>query len=223
MAILSNEDKAAVSTRLNEMQKPVRLIFFSQRVAQCQYCAPTEELVTELAELSDKLSLEKYNLVADSAAAKLYNIDKIPATVIAGIGDDGNVVDYGIRFFGIPSGYEFASFLEDIIMISTGESGLSERTKKALAKLTTPVNLKVFVTPTCPYCPRAVFLAHQMAFESEHIAGHMIEASEFPQLSQKYSVMAVPKTVINDGESFEGALPEDAFLMPILQAVGVKI
>ncbi|MCD6417881.1 thioredoxin family protein [bacterium] len=223
MAILSDDDKAAIRGRLQGMKKPVRLIFFTQQLAECQYCIPTEELVTELAELSDKLSLEKYNLVLDKEMSDMYAIDKIPAIIVAGLNEKDEVVDYGIRFFGIPSGYEFASLLEDILMISTGESGLSDSTKKALEKIDTPIDIKVFVTPTCPYCPQAVLMAHKLAFQSEHIVGHMIEASEFPHLSNKYGVMAVPKVVINDSNSFEGALPEEAFIMPVLQTAGVKV
>ncbi len=69
--------------------------------------------------------------------------------------------DYGIRYYGIPSGYEFSSLIEDIKLIASGESGLSAQTKQWVADLQDPVHLQVFVTPTCPYCPQAVILAHE--------------------------------------------------------------
>jgi alkyl hydroperoxide reductase subunit AhpF len=100
----------------------------------------------ELAELSDKITLEVYDFVDDKEVAEQYNIDKIPATVVMKGGDGAK--DYNIRYFGIPSGYEFSSLIEDIMMVSAEDSGLSETTKEYLASLSEPVHLQVFVTPT---------------------------------------------------------------------------
>jgi hypothetical protein len=65
-----------------------------------------------------------------------------------------------------------------------------------------------------------VRLAHHLAVASDLVRGDCIEANEFPDLSQRYMVMAVPKTVINDRASFEGALPEAQFVEQVLRAVG---
>jgi alkyl hydroperoxide reductase subunit AhpF len=100
----------------------------------------------ELAELSDKITLEVYDFVDDKEIAEQYNIDKIPATVVMKGGDQAK--DYNIRYFGIPSGYEFSSLIEDILMVSAEDSGLSDTTKEYLASLSEPVHLQVFVTPT---------------------------------------------------------------------------
>jgi alkyl hydroperoxide reductase subunit AhpF len=106
------------------------------------YCRETRQLMEEITELSDKITLEEYDFVADKDVVKRYSIDKIPATVVEGD------KDYGIRFFGIPAGYEFGTLIEDIIMISKGDSGLEPETRLALATLSEPVHLQVFVTPT---------------------------------------------------------------------------
>ena len=124
-------------------------------------------------------------------------------------GEDGaEDVDYGIRFYGIPSGYEFVSLLEAIKLVGGAAPSLSPATLQALETLTEPLHLQVFVTPTCPYCPRAVVLAHQMAFASSLVQADMVEATEFPQLSMKYNVMGVPRTVVNEEIHIEGAVPE---------------
>ncbi len=120
---------------------PVRLVMFTQEI-ECEYCAETRQLVEEIAELSPKITAEIYNFVTDKPKAEEYKVDKIPAIAIIG------QKDYGIRFYGIPSGYEFTTLLEDIVDVSRGESGLSEASKKALASLTKPVHIQVFVTPT---------------------------------------------------------------------------
>ncbi len=120
---------------------PVRLVMFTQEI-ECEYCAETRQLVEEIAQLSPKITAEIYNFVTDKPKAEEYKVDKIPAIAIIG------QKDYGIRFYGIPSGYEFSALLEDIVDVSRGESGLSEASKKALAGLTKPVHIQVFVTPT---------------------------------------------------------------------------
>jgi len=89
--------------------------------------------------------------------------------------------------------------------------------------LTKEVNIQVFVTPTCPYCPMAVRLAHQMALESPLITASMIEASEFPELSQKYDVMGVPKSIFNETITLEGAVPEEVYLEQVLKAADEQV
>jgi alkyl hydroperoxide reductase subunit AhpF len=93
------------------------------------------------------------------------------------------------------------------------------RLKEVLKGLKRPVHLQVFVTLTCPYCPAAVQLAHRMALESDLVRADMVESAEFPHLVQRYGVFAVPKTVVNEGFGFEGALPEPLFLEEIMRAI----
>jgi glutaredoxin-like protein len=180
---------------------------------ECQYCAETRQIAEELAALSDKILVEVYDFMKDKEVAEHYNIDKIPAMVLLKGGDKPK--DYNIRFYGIPSGYEFSTLIQDILMVGKGESGLSEDAKVAINKLAGELHLQVFVTPTCPYCPPAVHLAHQMAFESDLIRGDMVEAIEFPHLSSKYQVQGVPRTVINETDHLEGAAPEQMLIAKI--------
>jgi alkyl hydroperoxide reductase subunit AhpF len=117
------------------------MVNFTQEL-ECQYCRETNALIRELGELSDKILTETYNFITDKEATARFSIDKIPATVIMG-GDDK-----GIRFYGIPSGYEFATLIETIKMISAGESGLSQKSKDFVKTLVKPVHLQVYFTPT---------------------------------------------------------------------------
>jgi glutaredoxin-like protein len=214
MSILRDEDKKAVQERLAPMTGEVKLVMFTQEM-ECQYCRETHELLEEVSALSDKLSVEIYDFVKDKDKAEAYNIDKVPATLVL----DKDESRKNLRYYGVPSGYEFASLLDDILMVSSGDSGLSDATKEALAKLEKDVHMQVFVTPTCPYCPGAVRLAHQMAFESDKVTGDMVEATEFPQLSMKYNVRGVPRTIINEDNAVEGMMPEANVLEEVLKAV----
>ncbi len=141
MAFLQDKDRTIIQTRFESLDHPVKLINFTQD-QECMYCAETRKLMEEVAELSDKISLEVFDFVADQEQVKKYSIDKIPATVVEG------PKDYGIRFFGVPSGYEFGTLVEAIILASNGDSGLKPETREALAQLAEPVHLQVFVTPT---------------------------------------------------------------------------
>jgi len=194
-----------------ELRDEVRLVFFTQDI-ECEFCEEAREFLQELASLSKKIKVEVYDFMKDSDKAKEYGIDKIPA--IAMIGSK----DYGIRFYGLPSGYEFPVFIDDIVDISKGDSRLSEKVKVLLKSINKPLHIQVFVTPTCPYCPRMASIAHQMAMESDFIRADTVEIIEFPHLARKYNVMSVPKTVINDTLEFIGALPEDQFLEKVLLA-----
>ncbi len=216
MSFLSEKDGKVVSERLAVLPNPVVLVVFTQEF-ECEYCKATRELAQELVSLSGgKLTVEVYEFVRDSVKADSLGIDKIPALAVLG----GKGEDHRIRFFGVPAGYELASLLEAIEMISKGESGLSPATKEKLKALDAPLNLQVFVTPTCPYCPRAVVLAFRMAMESTQVTASMVEATEFPLLASRYRVSGVPHTVIGDSpQAMEGVYPEAAAADAVLAVV----
>lgn len=219
MPLISEKDAKHLRHEFEaELVDPVKLVMFTQAF-ECQFCAETRQIVEEVAALSDKITAEIYDFVTDKPVAEMYGVDKIPAIVILHV-VDGEERDYGIRFYGIPSGYEFTSVIEDIMDLSRGESGLQAKSKEAVEAITEPVHFQVFVTPTCPYCPQAVRLAHKFAMESDLIRADMIEAIEFPHLANKYSVFGVPRTVINETVHQEGAVPELLMLDKLLQAVG---
>ncbi|MCS7258343.1 MAG: thioredoxin family protein [candidate division WOR-3 bacterium] len=194
---------------IKNLKEPVKLIVFTQEL-ECQYCRENRILAEELSKLSPLINLEVYNFLTDKEKVSEYQVEMVPATVIVG------KKDYGIKFYGIPAGYEFTSLIETITMISNDNSQLQEKTKLELQKITRPINIKVFVTPTCPYCPGAVILANRFALESFAVTSAMIEATEFPHLSNKYQVYAVPKTVINETVTFVGQLSEEEFLEKLL-------
>jgi len=185
------------------------------------FCSETQQLLEEVSQISDKISLDIYDLDKDTEQVTKYKVDKAPAIVIAAKGGD-DIKDYGIRYYGIPSGHEFSSLIQDILQVSERDSGLQPATREFLRSLTQPVHLQVFVTPTCPYCPRAVILTHRMAMESEMLTADMVEAQEFYELANKYGVSGVPHTDINDGRgTVVGAVPEEHFVAEIRRALGL--
>lgn len=201
MTFITDSLKKEIEPMLAKLIRNVKLVYFTQKT-ECRFCTETRELLTELSDLSPMIELEILDYQADRLRAEELGIDKIPATVV--MADENR----GIRFFGIPSGYEFASLLDAINMVSSSKTDLSQETQTFLDNLQTDIHLQVFVTPTCPYCPGAVTLAHRMAHYSPRVKADMLEATEFPHLARKYNVMGVPRTVINESVFLEGAAPE---------------
>jgi glutaredoxin-like protein len=175
-----------------------------------------------VAALSDLIFLSIHDVDKEPDLAKLYKVEgKAPAIVIAAREGD-QITDFGIRYLGIPSGHEFTTLIQSILLVSGRDSGLAPQTREYIKALTKPLHLQVFVTPTCPYCPRAVVLAHQIAMENPAmVLAEGVEAMEFQELSEKYMISGVPDTVINDDAGrVVGAVPEQNLLAELMRAIG---
>ena len=144
--LLNDDVQNQVREAFNELQEPVQILFFGSK-EQCEYCDDTLKLIKEVADLSDKLNVQAFDVEADAAVAENYNVSLTPGLVIAAEGQDGPV-DYGVRYAGIPSGHEFSSLIQDLLLVSRRDSGLNQQTRDFLADLKEPVYLQVFVTPT---------------------------------------------------------------------------
>jgi alkyl hydroperoxide reductase subunit AhpF len=143
MAILNDRDRLAVTEELRKLAGPVKLVVFVEQLGPgAEYSVETERLVREVAECSDQVTVEVYNLHIDRDRAAAYGIERTPAIVIEG------ARDYGIRFFGIPAGYEFTNLIDGMQVAASGEPRLSPETLERLRGVTTPIHLQVFTTPT---------------------------------------------------------------------------
>ena len=145
---LLNEDIInQVKQLFNEqLVHPVEIIYFSKN-DPCETCEDTYQLLEEIPSLSDKLHFSAYNLNDNPPLAQHYKVELAPSLVVTGR-DGDKLLEYGLRFAGIPSGYEFSSLIQDILLVSRRDSGLKSEIREELKGLTNPVHLKVFVTPT---------------------------------------------------------------------------
>ena len=128
------------------LKEPVAVLLFGSR-ENCDYCNDTRQLLEELVAIDERLSLTVYDLESDADVAKHYRVDKSPAIVIAAKNGD-QITDYGIQYSGIPSGHEFSTLINDLIIVSGRDSGLAPQTREFLKKIEKPLHLQVFVTPT---------------------------------------------------------------------------
>jgi alkyl hydroperoxide reductase subunit AhpF len=142
MAILTERDRTAVKTELAKLAGPVKLVVFTTQLGASEYSLETERLVREVAECSDQVTVEILNLHIDRARAEAYGVDRVPAIVVEG------ARDYGIRFLGVPAGYEFTNLIDAMQAAASGEAKLSPETLERIRGLRESIQIQVFATPT---------------------------------------------------------------------------
>jgi len=142
MPLITDDVAAQLKTEFANLASPVRLAVFSAALADPE-SEQVKRLVEELAALEPKITAESYNFVLDKEKVAELGIQRIPAIAILGAEKD-----YGIRMYGLPSGYEFGTLIDAILDVSSGQSGLGDATRAALAEVKGPVQIQVFSTPT---------------------------------------------------------------------------
>ncbi|MFO7583856.1 MAG: hypothetical protein R6W69_03925 [Anaerolineales bacterium] len=144
--LLNDEIVTQLRDAFQKMEHPVELMLFvSQK--NCEYCTETRQLLEEVTPLSDLLGLRVYDLDADADVAAKFNISAAPAILILAL-EGEQVTDLGVRYMGIPSGHEFGTLIQAILLVSGRDSGLTPATREYLKGLTSSLLLQVFVTPT---------------------------------------------------------------------------
>ena len=178
----------------------------------------TLALLREVASTSERVTVVERSLGA-VPDVRQRGIVRTPTIVLR---ERGSTRD-NVRFVGLPAGYEFQTLVEGLRMMGTGDSGLGEESAARIAAITAPVRLQAFVTPTCPYCPRAVLAAFRLALANPQVTAEGVEASEFPALAQRYRISGVPDTIIDGPAGQErvlGGQPDRAFVDAVLKVAG---
>jgi len=197
----------------SRLENEVEIIYINSRDPICQYCPVIKQLYREITSLTDKIKFIELFLEDDHDIIEKLGVKNAPATILRGLNKGW------IKFYGIPAGNEFPSFIDAIVMISTGEDGLPDYVKGEITRIDKSINIKTFVTPSCPYCPKMVYTTYQFAMVNEFIEAEAWESLEFPDISAYYDVYAVPKVVINDKVSWEGLVPPEYLIEKIREAI----
>jgi glutaredoxin-like protein len=215
------KDQDAIRMKFaQELLGPVKIDYFTQKELDiilpgrepCATCKPTRDMLRELAALSDLISLRVHNFEDEREEAARFGVERIPGIVLRG--RDTAM----LKLYGMPGGTEFPSFLDTIADVSCKAVLLSQESVKSLRKVKEDLRVKVFIAPTCPYCPGPARAAFQMSIANPRVKPEVIEANEFPELAQRYNVRAVPLTVIEDRIAVTGAVPEKALVEQVLKA-----
>lgn len=216
MPLIPPADETRLRDDFEKMPGHVTLAFFTQTL-ECDACPQVAQILREVTDLTDKIVFQELNPVLEPARASRFGIDHVPGLAILATDPAGVTHDLGLRFLGVPSGYEFISLVHGILLAGGRQPELSAETLARLTELQRPMTIRVFTTPTCVYCPRAVNLAFDLAAASPHITAFAVEATGFPDVVRQYRVSGVPKTVVDDHIEILGAVPEEEF---VAQAFG---
>lgn len=213
MGLINRENAKYLKEHFRSFKNPVNILYFNSEKTNPDFCSSTRLILDELSSISPKINLKIFDFEKEKDEVQKYNIMMPPATVIQ------SDRDIGLRYYGIPSGYEFSTLINSITMVGRGRIDISEEVRKRSSLLKEKVEIMVFVTPSCPHCPRAAAIVHKLAFINENIKGTVIEANEFPELSKEFKVMTVPKTIINKNHSFEGIYRDERFVEELIKGI----
>ena len=192
---------------LDQLPNTVPLYLFTKEGYNDVYNQAAKEVVRGFAELSRKVELHELNL--DDELAKKYQVDISPAILF-------DPDHFSIRFLGAPIGEEGRTLLEAVVLIGLGKSNLSEQSVKIIEKVNSPRKVKVFSSPTCPYCPQQAVNALKSAVaKPELISLEIVDIQANPHLAELYSAHSVPQTFANDVLIAQGAQPEELFILSL--------
>jgi len=213
MGFLREEDKEYLREEFEKkLKRKVELLHFTDKNNQSEYSRDTRALLEELVELNEYLTLTVKDC-SDKEELESEGLELCPSTKIK------SERRGFMNFYGAPAGYEFQSLVEDIIDMGSDNLPLPPDIVKELSKISKPIDIKIFITATCPYCTKAVRTAHLFSLVNDNIKASMVDSHGFPELAMKHNVSSVPHIVVNDNVSFVGALPEKEFLAKIIEVI----
>lgn len=213
MGLISEEDRKYLEEEFkNNINREVKLLYFRKEGDESEYSKQAEELLEELASLNDNLSL------VVEGCDNTERMESEELTLCPSIKIKSERSGF-VNFYGIPAGHEFISLVEGIKDMGSDNLSLPDDVVKSLKEIKEPIDIKVFITHGCPYCPGAVRNAHQFSLANDKIKGSMVDANYFRELSMKHGVSSVPHIIINDNTGFVGNMPPNVFLNKMQEAL----
>ncbi|CAB1075894.1 Thioredoxin reductase (EC [Olavius algarvensis Delta 1 endosymbiont] len=186
-----------------QLPNDIPLLLFTAKGQDDAFTQANRQVIRAFRELSDKITIREHYL--DHELAQKYNITSSPTLLIA-------PERYSIRWLGAPMGEEARTLLETLILVGAGQSHLSDQSLNVVKKIDSPRNIKVFVSPTCPYCPQEAVNAVKAAIEMpDMVSLEIIDIQCEPELANQYAAQSVPQAFANDILIGQGAQTEEVF------------
>lgn len=187
-----------------QMPNTIPLLLFTEKSRDDVFAQANRQVIRAFRELTDKITLHEYDLSHEKA--RQYNVTVSPTLVIA-------PDQYNIRWIGAPMGEEARTFLELLLLVGSGNSNASEQSMKVLERLDAPRHVKVFISPSCPYCPQeAVNGAKAAVARPDLISLELIDIQCRPDIAQQYAAQSVPVAYANETLIGQGAQAEEVFM-----------
>jgi len=192
---------------LDQLPNTVHLYLFTREGVNDIYNQAAAEVVRAFSQVSDKIQSQELSL--DHELADKWEVNVSPTILLA-------PEHYSVRFLGAPIGEEGRTLLEAIVLIGLRRSNLSEQSLKTMEKIKSPRVVKVFSSPTCPYCPQQAVNGIKAAIaKPELISLEIVDIQANPHLAELYSAHSVPQAFANDVLIAQGAQPEELFILSL--------
>ena len=202
---LMNELKAVFEKLPNEI--PIYL--FTEQGVDNVFADANRQAARIFGQLSSRIVFREHHL--DHELAKKWGVDSAPTLLVA-------PERYNIRWQGAPVGEEGRTFLDLLLSVGQGSTRISGQSRKVLDKIDSRRDVKVFVSPTCPYCPQQAVNALRAAIEKpEYVSLDIIDIQCRPEIAEKYSAFSVPQTYANEVLIGAGAQSEEVFMLSLLK------
>lgn len=201
---LGREVENQLKEVFERMPYPVPVYLFVESGKNDVLSQSARDLIKAFRSLSNKIEFREFDLKHE--LARKWNVTSSPTILF-------DPERYPIRYLGVPYGEEGRTFLATLLLVGTRSSNLGEQSSKLLEKIDTPREIKVFVSPTCPYCPDQAVNAIKVVIENPSMFSlEMIDIQSNPDLADRYSAYSVPQTFANDALIAQGAQSEELFI-----------
>jgi thioredoxin reductase (NADPH) len=188
----------------SQLKHDIPLYLFVDRKKDDVYAQACRQVIRAFRELTSRITLKEYSL--DHELAEKWGVESSPTLLI-------DPEHYNIRWIGAPMGEEGRSFLEAMMLLGMGKSNLTDQSRTVVQRIDSPRQVKVFVSPTCPYCPQQVVNGLKAAIEKpDLIALEIIDIQCRPDIAEQYNAHSVPQAYVNDVLIGQGAQQEEVFM-----------
>lgn len=203
-AIQEQVQQAGLEAVFQKMPHEIPLVLFTNPRKNEIFNQANRQLIRSIRKMAPKISLREYDL--SHKMAQEWHAEYAPTLLF----DPDN---YQIRWLGAPLGEEGRTFIEALIMIGYRNTNLNKESLKVLNNIQSPRDIKVFVSPSCPYCPQQAVNALKAAIERpDLISLEIIDIQANPELADQYAAQSVPQVFANETLIAQGAQAEELFM-----------
>jgi thioredoxin reductase (NADPH) len=206
-AMASDAYLQQLKATFEQLPNDINLYLFTAKGHEDAFTQANRQVIRAFRELSARITLREHDL--DHELARKWNVTSSPTLLIA-------PEKYSIRWLGAPMGEEARTFLETLILVGLGKSQLSDQSANVIKKIDSARDVKVFVSPTCPYCPQEAVNAVKAAIAvPEFVSLEIIDIQSEPEIAKQYAALSVPQAFANDVLIGQGAQPEEVFVLSL--------
>jgi len=191
----------------DRMPNKIPLLLFTSPTKNEPFNEATRQIIRAIRQLTDKVDLLEFDL--SHKMAQKWKAERSPTLLF-------DPDRYHIQWLGAPAEEEVRTFVQALIMLGQGTTTLGEQTRKILDRIDGPRHIKIFVSPSCPYCPQQAVNALMAAIEKPGIISlEIIDILANPELADNYSAQSVPQTYANEILIAQGAQSEELFMLSL--------